>query len=289
MAVIALALALPLFLNVLLQNTRSATAHWNQAFDLSVYLDTKAGIERAKALGEAAARRDGCGRGARDHRRAGAGGVSHRVGLRQGARCPHRQSPAEHPDGHADAGGKHARGHGGASGRASRRLPMCEAVQLDTEWVERLNAMLEVLRRVVWLTGGLLGLGVVAHRRQHHSPGYIEPPSRNRGHEIGGATDGFARRPFLYSGVWYGLGGGLGRVGRGRGIAVAVLARPIEHLAGLYGSDFRPRGLSIRPGARHSGAGRGAWLDRLLACCNATYPRRRAWLSPCFDMMFCDP
>jgi cell division transport system permease protein len=24
-----------------------------------------------------------------------------------------------------------------------------------------------------------------------------------------GATDGFARRPFLYSGVWYGLGGGL--------------------------------------------------------------------------------
>ena len=36
MAVIALALALPLFFNVLLENTRAATADWNQAFELSV-------------------------------------------------------------------------------------------------------------------------------------------------------------------------------------------------------------------------------------------------------------
>ena len=35
-----------------------ATADWNQAFDLSVYLDKKAGIARAQALAEAS-----CGRG----------------------------------------------------------------------------------------------------------------------------------------------------------------------------------------------------------------------------------
>ena len=50
MAVIALALALPLFFNVLLENTRAATADWNQAFELSVYLTKKAGTERAEAL-----------------------------------------------------------------------------------------------------------------------------------------------------------------------------------------------------------------------------------------------
>ena len=43
LAVIAVALALPLFFGVLLQNTRSATANWNQAFELSVYLPQKAG------------------------------------------------------------------------------------------------------------------------------------------------------------------------------------------------------------------------------------------------------
>ena len=50
MAVIALALALPLFLDVFLQNTRTATANWNQVFDISVYLDKKAPRPRAEAL-----------------------------------------------------------------------------------------------------------------------------------------------------------------------------------------------------------------------------------------------
>ncbi len=61
-----------------------------------------------------------------------------------------------------------------------------QTVQLDTEWVKRLHAMLDLLRRVVLLTGGLLGVGHGAHRQQHHSPRYIEPARRNRGHETGG-------------------------------------------------------------------------------------------------------
>ncbi len=40
-----------------------------------------------------------------------------------------------------------------------------------------------------------------------------------------GASDGFARRPFLYSGIWYGLGGGLMALIL-VGVAAAVLARP---------------------------------------------------------------
>jgi cell division transport system permease protein len=50
MAVIGVALALPLLLNVLLQNSRTATANWNQVFDISVYLDKKPGSTRAQAL-----------------------------------------------------------------------------------------------------------------------------------------------------------------------------------------------------------------------------------------------
>ena len=61
-----------------------------------------------------------------------------------------------------------------------------------------------------------------------------------------GATDGFARRPFLYSGIWYGLGGGLLALML-VAVAAAVLARPVEQLAGLYGSQFQPAGAWIRP------------------------------------------
>ena len=85
-----------------------------------------------------------------------------------------------------------------------------EAVQLDTEWVERLNAMLEVLRRFVWLTGGLLGLGVIVIVGNTIRLDILNRRAEIEVMKLVGATDGFARRPFLYSGVWYGLGGGLG-------------------------------------------------------------------------------
>ena len=38
-------------------------------------------------------------------------------------------------------------------------MPDVETVQLDTEWVQRLHAMIELLRRVVLITAGLLGAG----------------------------------------------------------------------------------------------------------------------------------
>src|SRR5262249_52102268 len=50
MGVIAVALALPLFLSLLLQNARSATGNWNEAYDLSVYMDKKAGAARTQSL-----------------------------------------------------------------------------------------------------------------------------------------------------------------------------------------------------------------------------------------------
>src|SRR3984885_12100609 len=50
MGVIAVALALPLFLSLLLQNARSATGNWNEAYDLSVYMDKKANGSRAQSL-----------------------------------------------------------------------------------------------------------------------------------------------------------------------------------------------------------------------------------------------
>ena len=59
-----------------------------------------------------------------------------------------------------------------------------------------------------------------------------------------GATDAFIQRPFLYSGVWYGVLGGLCS-----GIAVSSLAYylsyAISHLSELYNSGFVLEGLSL--------------------------------------------
>ena len=55
-----------------------------------------------------------------------------------------------------------------------------------------------------------------------------------------GATDGFARRPFLYSGVWYGLGGGVVAV-IVVAAAAALLAEPVERSSGSTAANFSSR------------------------------------------------
>lgn len=112
-----------------------------------------------------------------------------------------------------------------------------DEVRLDLAWIERLAQLAELGRRVALALAMLFGLGVllivgntirlaVESRRQE-----IEVVT------LIGATHAFVRRPFLYSGAWYGLGGGM--------LAWALLslggqwlAAPVTALAESYGAQF---------------------------------------------------
>jgi cell division transport system permease protein len=122
-------------------------------------------------------------------------------------------------------------------------------VQLDTEWVKRLHAMLDILRRVVLLTGGLLGAGVVLIVGNTIRLDILNRRTEIEVMKLVGASDGFARRPFLYSGIWYGLGGGLLALILVF-VAAAVLSQPVQELAKLYGSQFHLQGLRFSTGAQ---------------------------------------
>lgn len=83
------------------------------------------------------------------------------------------------------------------------------SVIVDLQWLERLDAMTEVLSRLVSLLAVLLALGVAVIIGNT-----IRLDIQNRSEEIEvmslvGATPAFIRRPFLYTGLWYGLIGGL--------------------------------------------------------------------------------
>ena len=52
------------------------------------------------------------------------------------------------------------------------------------------------------------------------------------------ATDDFVRRPFLYSGIWYGIFGAI-IAWLMVEVGFLILAEPVRRLAGLYQSDFR--------------------------------------------------
>jgi cell division transport system permease protein len=119
-----------------------------------------------------------------------------------------------------------------------------QTVQLDTEWVKRLRGMLDILRRVVLLTAGLLGAGVVLIVGNTIRLDILSRHAEIEVMKLVGASDGFARRPFLYSGIWYGLGGGLWALSL-VAVATTLLDRPVEQLAGLYSSEFHLKGLGF--------------------------------------------
>jgi len=126
-----------------------------------------------------------------------------------------------------------------------KALPEVDKAVLDLQWVERLYAMIAIGHRVALGLALMLGLGVLLVIGNT-----IRLAIESRRDEIlvvklVGGTNAFVRRPFLYTGVWFGLGGGL--------IACLILnlglywlGNPVAHLADLYSSQFMLQGLGGR-------------------------------------------
>jgi cell division transport system permease protein len=246
MAVIAVALALPLLLGVFLENTRAATADWNQAFDLSVYMDKKAPAARSQALAKQLRTRPDVASvrlitadDALAQFRAASGFGSALDALSDNP-LPDTLVVTPTVTAGTPEGIETLK-------NAITGAPDVQSVQADTEWVKRLHAIMDMLRRVLWLTAGLLGLGVVLVVGNTIRLDILNRRAEIEVMKLVGATDGFARRPFLYSGIWYGLGGGLVALLL-VAMAVGLLAGPVKRLALLYGSQFHLRGLGFGPG-----------------------------------------
>lgn len=118
-----------------------------------------------------------------------------------------------------------------------KALPGVDEVRMDLAWLQRLKAVKGLGNRLVMALGVLFGFGVVLIVGNT-----VRLSVESRRHEIEvitllGATQGFVRRPFLYTGAWYGAGGGLLALllltlGRG------WLSAPIRALAESYGSQY---------------------------------------------------
>jgi len=122
--------------------------------------------------------------------------------------------------------------------------PLVESVSFDLAWIERLFAMLALAERFVTALGSFLGLGVLLAIGNT-----IRLAIENRRAEIEvvklvGGTDSFVRRPFLYLGFWYGLGGAVSAwllvV-----VSLMFLAGPVEDLLAAYQGDFVVVGLGF--------------------------------------------
>jgi cell division transport system permease protein len=126
-----------------------------------------------------------------------------------------------------------------------RKLPRVEHVQLDSAWVQRLDALLRLGRTAVALLALLLGVGLVAITFNTIRLQVLTSHAEIEVSRLLGATEAFINRPYYWFGTLQGLLGGatawlivLG--------ATAWLRGPISDLASLYRLDFALAPLGAR-------------------------------------------
>jgi cell division transport system permease protein len=266
MGVIGIALALPTALGLVVDNARVASGGWQDALDLSIYLKTDVPEATGRQLAEHLATRPdlatvrfvGPAEGLAEFRRwSGLGTALDAL----------RDNPLP--------GLLVVRPRAVMTGLDAvaverlaaelRALPGVDQVQLDTEWVRRFTAILEALRRAALLIAGLLALAVLMIVGNTIRLDIDARRAEIEVVKLVGGSDGFVRRPFLYGGFWYGLGGALlGSVLVGA--LVIAFRAPVAQVASAYGSAFALRGLDVHATLALWAAGAGlGWTGAFLA------------------------
>ena len=240
--VIAVTLALPASINLVIKNARTVSGSWDNALDFAVFLKQSVTLDEAETLGRLIGQRadvenvqfisadDAL---AEFKQQSGFGEA-----LEQLPSNPLPHTLVVRPS------------VGNTTATLSllqeeiNNLPETDHVQVDTEWVQRFHAILDIVRQAIAIGAALLAIAIVVVIGNT-----IRLDIENRRDEIEvtkliGAKNAFVRRPFLWTGFWYGLFGGL--------MALALvyyglylLGGPVSRLAGLYQSSIAISSLDL--------------------------------------------
>ncbi|HTU67890.1 MAG TPA: permease-like cell division protein FtsX [Steroidobacteraceae bacterium] len=262
--VIAVALALPAGLALVVNNLRVATGDLGSAVDFTVHFKPGTAIERVQQIAASARARPGvesitvttAAQALEEFKQAS--GFGDALTALEDNPLPHHLvvRPAQSASGPAEIESMR---------RYFAAFPEVDIVQLDLDWVRRLHSLLDVLKRVLWVVMSVLGLGVLAVIGNT-----IRLEILNRRPEIEvtklvGGSNAFVRRPFLYTGFFYGLGGAALAALIVAG-AMAYLDQAVGVLSAQYGGRFRMAGLGMEGLGILAGSGAVlGWLGALIS------------------------
>jgi cell division transport system permease protein len=243
-AVIGITLALPAGLHVLVQNVSAISYSWEGALQASLFLEDEVSPERGRALVRELEKRQDVAKASYISREQSLVEFRELSGFGEALDLladinplpavvvvtPQRDLPQERMQ---------------SLMGALAALPEVEVAKLDQKWLERLYAILAIVERAVLIIAAVLALAVVVSVGNT-----IRLEIEARRDEIVvmkliGAPNSFIRRPFLYTGLWYGLAGGALACVLVQG-AMFALAGPARRLAGLYESSYTLVGLDAR-------------------------------------------
>jgi len=241
--VIAVTLALPAALNLIVKNAAAVSGSWDNALDFSVFLSRDISLDEAQNLAQLI------------RQRADVANVSlisaeqalEEFKLQSGfgdAMDQLSQNPLPHTLVVRPSAANTSESMVLLREELAN-LPETDLVQVDTEWVQRFHAILDIVRQAILIGSVLLGTAIIVIIGNT-----IRLDIQNRREEIEvtkliGASNAFVRRPFLWTGFWYGLLGGLLAIALVQ-YSVYLLQPPIARLAGLYQSGVAVLSFDLR-------------------------------------------
>ena len=250
--VIAVTLALPAAINLVVKNAMTVSGSWDNALDFSVFLEPQLSLSEAQALAQLIGQR------------ADIETVELITADDALAEFKRQSGFAEALDQLPDNPLPHTLVVRPSAGNTSAslillqeeigNLPESDYVQVDTEWVQRFHAILDIVRQAISIGAALLAIAIVVIIANT-----IRLDIENRREEIEvtkliGATNAFVRRPFLWTGFWYGLLGGLMALALVH-YGLFMLEGPVAKLSGLYQSNIAVVTMDLREGAIIIGIG----------------------------------
>ena len=237
--VIAIALTLPASLYVMLQNVKAVSGEWGGQAQLSLFLQTKIQALPAQQMAERLRQRQDVAR---------VEFVSAEQGLAElGAQTElaellvaleENPLPAVilvYPKDPSASNLEHMQ-------QALGKLPGVDFVQMDAQWIQRLTAILALGEKLALALGLALGLAVLLVILNTTRLSIEARKDEIKVIKLVGGTDAFVRRPFLYTGFWFGSLGGLLALVLVQGW-VFWMTNSVDLLADLYASTFQVQGL----------------------------------------------
>lgn len=240
-AVLAIALALPASLYIFLNNAQLVTSNWDGAAQMSLFLKIDTEEQTAETLAETLRERPDI---------ATVQYISREQALDEFKEFSGFGEVLDYLDGNPLPSVLVVRPAAGQVHQQEalltelQNLPVVDEAQLDLAWVKRLYYIMELAQRAVSALAVLLGIAVLLVIGNT-----IRLAIENRRDEIVivklvGGTNAFVRRPFLYTGIWYGMGGGI-MAWMIINLSLIWLSGPVRSLANVYSSSFELMGLGV--------------------------------------------
>ena len=237
--IIGISLASPAALYILQRSLDAATAQWDGRPSFTVYLEAGADVGIARAL---------------------AAGLDAKPEIERAWVITPEQALEDFGEGLAIADALEVLGEnplpacvratladGVGEGEVQRLVDQARAgdqvdeVVMEKAWLERMAAISDVVGRVGWMLAGIFGLGaalVTASSVRLVIESRLEELIMQK---LVGGTDAFVRRPFLYYGLFYGVGGGVVAAMLVAGAMIALEA-PLATLFASYDETLAIQG-----------------------------------------------